>query len=68
MKGFLAEVKKLVAEFERSETLAPAGKEQLLRHVTAHERALGRFAELELSGASDSLAAVKALLREAPAA
>jgi hypothetical protein len=68
MKGFLAEVNKLIAEFERSETLALAGKEQLLRHVTAHERALGQFAELELSGASDSLAAVKALLKEVPAA
>ncbi len=58
VKGFLAEVQKLVADFERSEKLAPSGKEQLLRHVTAHERALARFADLELSGASDSLAPV----------
>jgi len=68
IKGFLTEVQKLVAEFETSERLAPPGKEQLLRHVTSHERALGRFAELELGGAAASLAPVKALLREAPAA
>jgi hypothetical protein len=68
MKGFLAEVRKLVAAFEESERLAPPGKEPLLRHVTAHERALGEFAELELGGATNSLAPVKALLKEAPAA
>jgi hypothetical protein len=63
MKGFLGEVQKLVGEFERSEKLAPSGKEELLRHVTNHERALGRFAELEIAGAPGSLAPVKALLR-----
>jgi hypothetical protein len=67
MRGFLAEVRKLVEVFEKSERLAPPGKQALLRFVTSHERALGRFAELELEGADGSLAPIEALLKEAPA-
>jgi hypothetical protein len=68
MKAFLKEVQRLVAEFEACERLAPPGKETLLRHVTAHERALGRFAELELGGAPGSLEPVQALFGAAPVA
>ena len=69
MRGFQQELERFVGEFERAERLAPAGKESLLRHVTAHERALLDFATRELEGESrDSLESVVALLRSAPAA
>jgi hypothetical protein len=70
MRGFREELQRFVGDFERSEALAPAGKESLLRHVTTHERALLDFAtrELEASEAGDSLESVVALLRAPPAA
>ena len=70
MSGFQVELERFVADFERAEALAPAGKESLLRHVTSHERALLEFAtvELEAQQSSDSLASVVALLRSPPAA
>jgi hypothetical protein len=40
MRGMTGELGKFVAEFRRSEALAPPGKEALLQHVTAHEQAL----------------------------
>lgn len=63
MNAFLPELRKFAEEYERSEGLAPPGKLDLLRHVTGHERALVRFAELELEGAGDSLATVRVWLR-----
>jgi hypothetical protein len=68
MRGFRKELQRFVADFERSEALAPAGREALLRHVTAHERALLDFANVELDGSQGdrSLESVIALLR-APA-
>src|SRR5262245_745542 len=70
MRGFEKELRRFVEEFERAEALAPAGRERLLRHVTAHERALLDFAvrELETSSTRDSLEGVLALLRTPPAA
>jgi hypothetical protein len=70
MRGMTGELGKFVAEFRRSEALAPPGKEALLQHVTAHEQALLDFAESEVAGhaAERSLAPVLALLREPPAA
>ncbi len=69
MRGFETELKRFVAEFERAEALAPAGKESLLRHVTQHERALLDFAVRESEGndRGDPLAAVFALLKTPPA-
>jgi len=66
MRGMCAELEKLVDEFERAESLAPAGCEALLRQVTDHERALLDFARRELDPDDhvDSLAPVRALLRE----
>jgi hypothetical protein len=65
MRGFEGELQRFVADFERAEAVAPAGKESLLRHVTAHERALLDFATRELKGSKDgdSLESVFALLR-----
>jgi hypothetical protein len=70
MSGFQAELKRFVADFEQAEALAPPGKESLLRHVTAHERALLEFAtlELEASQSKNSLTSVLALLRTSPTA
>lgn len=70
MRGFEGELRRFVAEFERAEAVAPAGKESLLRHVTTHERALLDFATRELQGseAGDSLQPVIALLRAPPTA
>jgi hypothetical protein len=64
MRGLTGKLGKLVAEFRRSEALAPPGKEGLLQHVTAHEQALRDFAESEVAGhaAERSLAPVLALL------
>jgi len=66
MRGFKQEIQRFVEEFERAESLAPAGKESLLRHVTAHEKALLDFATRELDGSDDSLKSVVALLRTTP--
>ena len=70
MRGFAEELRRFVEDFERSEALAPAGKESLLRHVTAHERALLNFATCELEGSQggDSLKPVVTLLGTPPAA
>lgn len=68
MRSFQTELERLVREFERAEDLAPPGKEHLLRHVTAHERALLEFALRELAGdgPEDVLQPVLALLRNPP--
>jgi hypothetical protein len=65
MRGMCTEIEKLVDEFERSEALAPAGRESVLKAVTDHERALLEFARREIDGndAGESLAPVRALLR-----
>ena len=73
MRGFQSELARFVADFERAESLAPEGKASkatLLRHVTAHERALLDFATRELDPATsrDPLESVVALLRGSPAA
>ena len=68
MTGFQTELERFVLEFEQAENLAPSGKEKLLRHVTAHERALLSFAKRELEpNGSDPLQAILDLLQEAPA-
>ena len=68
MRGLQQELSRFVADFERAEDLAPPGNESVLRHVTAHERALLDFAIRELDGSDDSLQSVIALLRTPPAA
>jgi hypothetical protein len=70
MRGFQEEFRGFADEFESAETLAPAGKESVLRHVTIHERALLDFATRELEGSmvGDSLQSVVALLRTSYAA
>jgi len=62
MRGFQKELEVFVQEFEHAEGLAPPGKESLLQHVTAHERALLDFATRELAGdeRGDSCAPAKA--------
>ncbi len=55
MRGFRVQLAPLIEEFERAEALAPAGGEDLLQHVTAHERALLAFADGEVAG-NDSTA------------
>jgi hypothetical protein len=69
MRGFQEELERFVHDFERAEVLAPPGKGGLLRHVTAHERALLEFATRELAGdeRDDALAPVIALLRRSRA-
>ena len=68
MRGFQSELQRFAEEFKRAEALAPAGKESLLRAVTAHERALLDFATRELEGneSDDSLDSVISLLRTPP--
>ena len=70
MRGLQKELERFVGEFEHAERLAPSGKRNLLRHVTAHERALLEFATRELAGGEgiDSLEPVIALLRSSPPA
>ena len=70
MRSFQMELEGYVREFEQAEGLAPPGKESLLQHVTAHERALLDFATRELAGdaCGNSLEPVIALLRGFPAA
>jgi len=70
MRSTRLELERFVEDFERAERLAPPGKEPLLRHVTAHERALLEFATRELAGDArrDSLEPVIALLLSAPTA
>ena len=59
------ELAKFVADFRVAEALAPAGKDALLRQVTAHEQALLDFVDHELAEKADSLSSVRALLRDA---
>ena len=70
MRGFQEEFRRFADEFASAETLAPAGKESVLRHVTIHERALLDFATRELEGSAigDSLQSVLALFRTSHAA
>ena len=64
MRSFEPPLRRFVESFRRSESLAPPGKEQLVRHVTAHEQALLDFVTRELEGRTgDSLVPVLALLR-----
>ena len=68
MRGFQQQLGPLIADFERAEALAPAGREDLLQHVTAHERALLAFADGEVAGndSNANLEPVVALLRSDP--
>jgi hypothetical protein len=62
--GMRGELVNFIDDFRRSESLAPPGKEALLRQVTAHEQALLDFVDLELAKeGGDSLAPVRTLLR-----
>jgi len=63
MKVFEDPLVRFVAQFEQSETLATPGKESVLAHYTAHERALLEFTRREIRGDADSLAPVVAMLR-----
>ena len=67
LEAMRPELVRFVEAFRKAESLAPAGKEALLRHVTAHEQALLDFTNAELSDASarDSLRPVTALLQNA---
>jgi hypothetical protein len=68
MAGFRAEVQKFVAEYEQAEATAPADGLRVARHVTAHERAILEFADLEIAGRSaESPAPVLSLLAKPPA-
>ena len=65
--GMPGQLEKLVDEFRRAEALAPAGKQALVAHVTAHEQALLDFARREVGGDGEtSLEPVLALLRTPP--
>ncbi len=69
MAGFRSEVLKFVAEYEAAEALAPADGRTVAQRVTAHERAILDFADLELAGrGNESAAPVLALLANPPAA
>jgi hypothetical protein len=63
MKVFEDSLMRFVAQFEQSETLATPGKESVLAHYTAHDRALLEFTRREIRGDADSLAPVVAMLR-----
>ena len=68
MPGLRGEVVKFVAEYEAAEALAPADGRAIAQHVTAHERAILDFTDLELAGrGSESTAPVLALLANPPA-
>jgi hypothetical protein len=56
MQGFRVELEKFVSVFEQSESLAASQGEaqDLLRHITMHERALLNFATRELQGLDES--------------
>ena len=65
MNVFEPSLVRFVERFEQSEQLAPPGKQHVLQHFTAHERALLEFTKHELEGRhADSLTPVVALLRE----
>jgi hypothetical protein len=68
LPGLRGEVLKFVAEYEAAEALAPADGRVIAQHVTAHERAILDFADLELAGRGhESAAPVLALLANPPA-
>ena len=67
MHIFQREVRKFVARFEEVERIGPSEDAQLLAAVTAHEKALLAFSELETSGAGDPLQPIVALLKAVPA-
>jgi hypothetical protein len=69
MAGFRAEVLKFVAEYEQAEASAPADGRTIAQHITAHERAILDFADLEIAGRLfDSPAPVLAMLSNPPSA
>jgi len=53
MRIFRVELARYVSEFTAAESLAPPGKETLLRQFTEHERALLEFVDRELAGRTD---------------
>jgi hypothetical protein len=68
MAGFRSEVIRFVAEYEQAEASAPADGLAVAQHVTAHERAILDFADLELAGrVAESVAPVLAFLSAPPA-
>ncbi len=68
MKGFRPELARFVEEYASAERGAPADGMALARHITAHERALLEFTDLELAGeGARSAAVVIALLADPPA-
>ncbi len=68
MKRFRSVLDNFVHMFEAAENLAPDARgDNLLQHVTAHERALLAFVTRELDGCSDSsLQPVLTLLKHPP--
>lgn len=68
LPGLRGEVQKFVAEYEAAEALAPADGRVIAQHVTAHERAILDFTDLELAGrGTESPSPVLALLANPPA-
>ena len=65
MESMLPNLRRALAAFEERERRASEEYREVCAALTAHERALITFAEQELAGEPDSLAAVEALL-EAP--
>ena len=69
MQGFRVELAKFVSAFEQSESLAASHGEaqDLVRHITMHERALLDFATRELQGLDErSLESVLRILEAPP--
>ena len=67
IKGLRGEIVKFVAEYEAAEPLAPPDGAALARHITAHERAILEWVDLELaSPGADTTAPVRALLAAPP--
>ena len=63
LRDFRAELEALVGKLERGEKLArTAAEADVLRRITAHERALLEWAVRELDGRADSLEPVYAML------
>ncbi len=61
--GLRAALPSYFAKYERLRELAPDGEDAVLANLVAHERAVDRFAELELDGrAEESLAVLRAHL------
>lgn len=63
IRAMQPELERFVETFRKAEALAPAGREDLARHVTAHEQALLDFCVAELAGEGEkSLDSVEKLL------